>query len=99
MGKTQSRIGGSDRAIDDELTGINSQLKTTPSHLDWDKLPETEKFQRLAPSRKQLVDTVKLIAYRAETALAAIVREELARTDDARSLLARSVLLRGRPAA
>ena len=74
--------------FDHELTGINSQLKTTPSHLDWDKLPETEKFQRLAPSRKQLVDTVKLIAYRGETALAAIVREELARTDDARSLCA-----------
>jgi hypothetical protein len=62
-------------------------LKTTPSHLAWDKLPETEKFQRLAPSRKQLVDTVKMIAYRAETALASIVRELLARTDDARSLL------------
>ena len=70
-----------------ELTDINNQLKTTPSHLDWDKLPETEKFQRLAPSRKQLVDTVKMIAYRAETAMASIVREELARTDDARSLL------------
>jgi hypothetical protein len=73
--------------LEHELTGINSQLKTTPSHLDWNKLPETEKFQRLAPSRKQLVDTVKMIAYRAETALASIVREELARTDDARSLL------------
>ena len=73
--------------LEHELTGINSQLKTTPSHLDWDKLPETEKFQRLAPSRKQLVDTVKMIAYRAETALASIVRESLARTDDARSLL------------
>jgi hypothetical protein len=70
-----------------ELSGIDSQLKTTPSHLDWDKLPESEKFQRLAPSRKQLVDTVKMIAYRAETAMASIVREELARTDDARSLL------------
>jgi hypothetical protein len=73
--------------LEHELTGIDSQLKTTPSHLDWDKLPEHEKFQRLAPSRKQLVDTVKMIAYRAETALASIVREELARTDDARSLL------------
>jgi hypothetical protein len=69
------------------LTNINDQLKTTPSHLDWDKLPESERFQRLAPSRKQLVDTVKMIAYRAETALASIVREKLARTDDARSLL------------
>ena len=73
--------------LEHEMAEINSQLKITPSHLEWDKLPATEKFQRLAPSRKQLVDTVKMIAYRAETALASIVREELARTDDARSLL------------
>jgi len=70
-----------------ELEGINNQLKTTPTHLKWDELPETEKFERLAPSRKQLVDTVKMIAYRAETAMASIVREVLARNDDARSLL------------
>jgi transposase len=73
--------------LEHELMGISSQLKTTPSHLDWDQLPETEKFQRLAPSRKQLVDTVKMIAYRAETAMTSVVRESLARTDDARSLL------------
>jgi hypothetical protein len=73
--------------LEHELTGIDNQRKATPSHVDWDKLAETEKFQRLAPSRKQLVDTVKMIAYRAETALASIVREKLARTDDARSLL------------
>ncbi len=73
--------------FENELTEINSQLKTTPGHLAWEELPETDKFQRLAPSRKQLVDAVKMIAYRAETALASIVREELARTDDARSLL------------
>jgi transposase len=73
--------------FENELADINSMLKNTPGHLAWDKLPETEKFQRLAPSRKQLVDTIKMIAYRAETALASIVREKLARTDDARSLL------------
>jgi len=48
-------------------------------HLKGQNLPtrfcdDPEKFQRLAPSRKQLVDTVKLIAYRAETAMAAILR-------------------------
>jgi hypothetical protein len=73
--------------FDNELIAITSQLKTTPSHLAWDELPEAEKFERLAPSRKQLVDTVKMIAYRAETAMASIVREELARRDDAGSLL------------
>ena len=50
-------------------------------------MPEEQKFQRLAPSRKQLMDTVKMIAYRAETALVSVVREKLARGDDARSLL------------
>ena len=73
--------------LDKEMTEINGQLKKTPSHLAWDALPASEKFQRLAPSRKQLVDTVRMIAYRAETAMASIVRESLARTDDARSLL------------
>jgi hypothetical protein len=70
-----------------ELTKINDELKTTPGHLKWEDLPASEKFQRLAPSRKQLVDTVKMIAYRAETAMSSIVRETLARTDDCRSLL------------
>ena len=46
-----------------ELTDVNNQLKQTPSHLKWGELPETERFERLAPSRKQLVDTVKMIAY------------------------------------
>jgi transposase len=73
--------------FEQELKAINDQLKTTPGHLKWDELPAAEKFERLAPSRKQLVDTVKMIAYRAETAMASIVREELARADDARSVL------------
>jgi hypothetical protein len=44
-------------------------------------------FERLAPSRKQLVDTVKMVAHRANTAMASIVREKLIRKGDARSLL------------
>jgi hypothetical protein len=73
--------------LERELSGIADRLKTTPGHLAWGELPAEEKFERLAPGRKQLVDTVKLVAYRAETAMASIVRESLARTDDARSLL------------
>ena len=50
-------------------------------------LAEPERFQRLLPERKHLVDTIKLIAYRAETSMASGVREKLARHDDARPLL------------
>jgi len=35
----------------------------------------------------QLLDTVKMIAYRAEPAMTSVVREALARGDDAHSLL------------
>ncbi len=73
--------------LENELTDVNDLLRNTPSHLKWSELAETERFERLAPSRKQLVDTVKMLAYRAETAMASIVREVLRRADDGRSLL------------
>jgi hypothetical protein len=73
--------------LEHELEEVKGRMNETPHHLKWDELPQEHKFERLAPSRKRLTDTVKMIAYRAETAMAAIVREELARTDDARSLL------------
>ena len=69
--------------LEHELEELKQQRKQTPKHIDWDQLPNENKFQRLAPSRKRLIDTVKLIAYRAETALTAIVREQFAREDDA----------------
>jgi len=39
------------------------------------------------PTRKQFHDIIKMIAYRAETSMAMIVRPILARSDDARSLI------------
>lgn len=73
--------------IEHELAQLKQQRAQTPHHLEWDALPSDDKFERLAPSRKRLIDTVKLVSYRAETALMNIVREELAREDDARSLV------------
>jgi len=73
--------------LDHELDQVKQRLKETPKHVLWDELPTEQKFDRLASSRKRLTDTVKMIAYRAETAMTAIVREELAREDDARALL------------
>jgi transposase len=73
--------------LEHEVDQVKQRLAETPKHVHWDELPEEQKFDRLATSRKRLVDTVKMIAYRAETAMATIVREELARDDDARALL------------
>ncbi len=73
--------------LENELISLKNRMASTPKHLAWDDLPEEKKFERLAPSRKRLTDTVKMVAYRAETALATIVREELSHEDEARCLI------------
>lgn len=73
--------------VEKDLLDLKKKMCSTPKHLDWDKLSEKDKFERLAPSRKRLMDTVKMVAYRAETALAVLVREALAHWDEARALL------------
>jgi hypothetical protein len=83
----KSELAEAVEQTDHELEELKQQRKAVPHHLEWGEYPAEDKFERLAPSRKRLTDTVKLIAYRAETALSNIVRETLARPDDARSLL------------
>lgn len=72
---------------ENQLNVLNEQRLTTPKHLAWDDLPVEKKFERLSPSRKRLTDTVKLIAYRAETALATITSEKLSHPGEVRSLI------------
>jgi len=69
------------------LEDLKKKRKATPHHLPVKDLPEEDRFQRLRTERKQFLDTSKMIACRAETAMAATVREELARFHDARALL------------
>jgi hypothetical protein len=58
-------------------------------HLPLGKVPEAERFDRLSCGSKDLVDTIKLVAYRAETAMAHVMREALPqwRKDEERRLL------------
>lgn len=73
--------------IDHALLELTASLAQTPKHIHWGELPADDKFEQLKPSRKRFVDTIRMIAYRAETAMVNIVREKLARHDDARSLI------------
>ena len=50
-------------------------------------LPEEERFVPLAPTRKLFLDTIKMIAYRAETSLAGVLRKTTLRTEERRALL------------
>jgi hypothetical protein len=70
-----------------EVDGLKAQRKATQRHIAYKDLPADARFDRLSTQSKHLVDTIKMIAYRAETAMAQIVRQTMSRHDDARSLL------------
>jgi hypothetical protein len=70
-----------------KLAQLKAERQATSRHLTLKELPEAERFRQLRTSKKHFVDTIKLIAYRAETALVALAREKLSRSDDARSLI------------
>lgn len=71
------------------LEARKAQRVDTPKKITLKELPEHERFAQLCPESKHFIDTIKMIAYRAESALAGEVRETLARSDDARALLRR----------
>jgi transposase len=73
--------------VEHDLEHLKVQIKETPKHIDWQDLEKEDKFEKLKPNRRSLTDTIKMIAYRAETAMVNIVREELSREDDARALI------------
>jgi len=66
---------------------LKEQRKKTPKHITFGQLPQDKKFQKLATDKKHFIDTIKMIAYRAETALANIIRPKMIRRDEARSII------------
>jgi len=70
-----------------QLETLKAQLKQTPKHITWGELEDKDKFNRLLPGRKRLMDTVRMIAYRAETAMAGVLLGPTVNMSDARRLL------------
>lgn len=70
-----------------EIEALKTERKSVERHITFKELPEEARFERLAVSSKHFIDTIKMIAYRAETAMAQIMKEKMSRHDDARALL------------
>ena len=73
--------------LDSEIDSLKQQRKNTLHHIPVKSLPEEDRFTRLRTERKHFIDTIKMIAYRAESSMASLLREHIARSDDARALL------------
>jgi hypothetical protein len=76
------------QVLDLEIANLKQLRKKTEHHIPVKSLPEEDRFTRLRTERKHFIDTLKMIAYRAETSMASLLREHMARGgDDARALL------------
>ena len=70
-----------------EIDTLKTARKATPRHILVKNLPEAERFKALATQSKYFLDTINMIAYRAETAMANALRDHMAHADEARCLL------------
>jgi hypothetical protein len=70
-----------------ELSMVKLKLKETSKHIAWEQLEKKDKFNRLLPGRKQLMDTIRMIAYRAETTMSTLLTGPAVDTAQAKQLL------------
>jgi hypothetical protein len=73
--------------FESELAKVKLQLQEESKHITWEKLDEKDKFFRLLPGRKRLMDTVRMISYRTETAMASLLKGHTIDMAAARRLL------------
>jgi len=86
----QQRKGQLQEEIDTltrHIEQLKQQRQQTDHHITVKQLPEEDRFTRLRTERKHFIDTIKMISYRAETSMASLLRESLARSEDIRALL------------
>lgn len=75
--------------LQQQLAELKAQRKAVQRHIPVGQLPAGERFERLKVQSKHLIDTIKMIAYRAETAMAQTLREVMPQSkhNEVRSLL------------
>jgi len=74
-------------AMTHELVKIKEQKKQTSHHIRWGDLPKEHQFEKPLLGRKRLMDAVRMIAYRSETALCSLLTNPSLDTAAARCLL------------
>ena len=73
--------------LENEAQEIKSKKKQISRKIRFAELPENEKFDSVINQRKSFMNTIKMIAYRAETAMANIIKKHMSHTNEARKIL------------
>jgi len=70
-----------------EVSTLKELRKNMAKHITISELKEQDRFKKLATASKHFIDTIKMIAYRAETDMVHSLRQEMSRYNDGRSLI------------
>jgi len=81
------------RAQEAQCQALKQRLSALPERVPVKELLNEAEIVRLAPEAKHLTDTIKMLAYRAETALVHALAPHYARTEDEGRALIRELLL------
>jgi len=73
--------------IDEQTEKIKEAIKEVKQHIPWNELPIEQSFKQLPPARRTLINTIGMICYRAETAMATLLMETKATLPQSRVLL------------
>jgi hypothetical protein len=75
--------------LESKITEIKNKKKEVDRKITFASLPQEEKFSNVINVRKQFMDTIKMIAYRAETAMYNLIKRQLGQhhQDEGRKLL------------
>ena len=74
-------------SIESTLKDLKGKRSTVAKHIKLSELPKEEQFKRLSVHSKHFIDTIKMIAYRSETAMGNVLREKMTNPNEHRSVL------------
>jgi hypothetical protein len=75
------------QAVQGEIEALYAKRRATDKKVRIDSLPKDKQPTELLPLTKMFADTVKMIAYRAETAMVALLKRHLNKEQEARALV------------
>jgi transposase len=75
------------QGLEQDIADLKERIRTTAKHIQWNQLDEQDRFKKPAVGRKRLMDSIRMIAYRAETAMAMLMTGPTIDTAAARRLL------------
>jgi len=85
--RKKAEIKSSVDGLEDIIKALKQERKDTKKHIPFGTLEKQDQFCALKKGTKQFVDVIKMIAYRAETAMASLLAPQLSKKDEARAIV------------